>query len=224
MTITAKINKLLGWIYRNIPADLKILVPVSGGSDSALCFWLCSNALLNRTQGVFIGKPEHLHAEEWFRKTGPLCIESPLIPDLDPTQSEILRWAHFQIIAQFSKRVLIGSQNRTENTLGTYSLASRVATHLPIAGLWKSEVLEMCEYIGMPKEIIESSSLPDPSCGRTPELAAIPINLVDSFCKMRVGDIPGRYDILTAAQERYLSEICTRNLFKKSLPNLGPIV
>ena len=169
MNVMQKINAIMDWLYREIPQDMKALVPVSGGSDSALCFWLCSTALHGKTQGVYIGKPEHLRAEDWFHKTGSMCIESPLMPDLDPVQAEIMRWAHFQILASLGKRVLVGSRNRTEDILGTYSLASRVATYLLIIGLWKSEVLEICKYISAPKEIIESSSLPDPSCGRDAE-------------------------------------------------------
>lgn len=225
MNIHQKINAIVDWLYREIPKDLKILVPVSGGSDSALCFWLCSQAFPNKTQGVYIGKPEHLRAEEWFRKTGPMCIESPLIPDLDPTQAEIMRWAHFQILANLTKKVLVGSRNRTEHTLGTYSLASRVATHLPIVGLWKSEVLEMCEHIGVPQEIITASSLPDVDCGRTPELAVIPVDLVDYICKTMVGDIHhSRRDILTGNQGKYLYKIYVKNKFKQLLPKHGPIV
>ncbi len=229
MNITKKINAIMDWLYCEIPKDSKVLVPVSGRSDSALCFWLCSQAVSIKTQGVYIGKSENLLELEWFRKTGSLCIEPPLIPDLFPNQAEILRWAHFQMIAQLSKRVLIGSRNHTEDILGTYSLASRVATHLPIIGLWKSEVLEMCEHIGMPKEIIEASSLSDPNCGRPAELASIPIKAIDSFCMaVRCQSSENiswnNYVDLSNVPIPYLLGIREQNFFKRSLPKHGPIV
>lgn len=107
--------------------------------------------------------------------------------------------------------------------LGTYSLASRVATYLPLAGLWKSEVMALCEAAGVPREITDSSRRPDPDCGRPPEMAAIPFELVDRFLQVKVGERPEEdLGAVGADQLGYLESTYRRNQFKKDLP-LRPV-
>jgi NAD+ synthase len=119
---------------------------------------------------------------------------------------------------------LVGSRNRTEEVLGTYSLASRLATYLPIVGLWKSEVMELAEAVGIPDEILASSTRADPLCGRPTELAEIPFAAVDLFLQAQIG-LRQAIDLaaLSSAQVEYLSRVYRRNRFKAGLP-LRPAV
>jgi NH3-dependent NAD+ synthetase len=114
---------------------------------------------------------------------------------------------------------LAGSRNRTEEVLGNYSLASRLATYLPIVGLWKSEVMELARAVGVPDEILESSKRADPLCGRPPAIAEIPFTEVDLFLQTKIGLRPaGDLESLVPAHRDYLSNLYHRYRFKAELP------
>jgi NH3-dependent NAD+ synthetase len=218
-----RLQGVIDWIRRttDVAGGRGALVPVSGGSDSALCFWLCAAALpAGRAIAAYIG--DGLRCRSWFESVGPLHVfATPAVEFVaDP---EALRWAMMSSHARRQRCWTVGSRNRTEDSLGTYSLASRVATYLPLAGLWKSEVMALCETVGVPREITDSSRRPDPDCGRPAEMAAIPFELVDRFLQVKAGERP-REDLaaLSADQLGYLESTYGRNQFKKDLP-LRPV-
>lgn len=206
------IEKLVAWIRTNTPAGAKVLIPVSGGSDSALAFWLYAQAVPGRVKAVYCGA--NLRAKEWFEATGDVLYSDLAIEN--GKNAEIERWAHFLTLAIQENRILVGSRNRTEDTLGTFSHASKVCMHLPLAGTWKSEVMALCEFVGVPAEIIASSRQADPACGRPKRMADIPFGLVDAFLQNKQGaKIPLRAD---ASQLTYLEKTYAANAYKKQLP------
>ena len=209
------IEKLVSWIRTAAAGAHGLLVPISGGSDSALCFWLCRQALPGKVIGVHAGR--ELRALAWFERLGRVeMIETPGRHE----EREEMRWARFLAINLERGYWLAGSRNHTEDLLGTYSLASRVATFLPLVNVWKSEVLVLGREIGVPDEILASSLRADPDCGRPAELAEIPITKVEAFLLARErGTVAAD---LTSAQAAYLDTICRRNAFKQSLPQWGP--
>lgn len=208
------LEKLKEWLKTSIPSGHKVLIPISGGSDSALCFMLCSQIAKDSTLGVYIGTD--LRQRAWFEGIGNVHYGDPGVRELNP---EVDRWAYFLSLALSEDRILIGSRNLTENTFGTYSTASKVASFFPLGSLWKHEIMELCEYLNIPKEIIESSSRADPECGRPAELAAIPFRAVDAFLQEQLGD--SRAD-LTLDQRRYLEKVYRGNSYKAALPLIGP--
>ena len=211
----AAIETLTGWIAATAAKANGLLIPVSGGSDSALCFWLCNRALPGRVVGVYAGTD--LRRAGWFRSVGQ--VEFTETPGRHEEREE-MRWARFLSMSLARGFWLVGSRNRMEDELGTYSLSSRVATFLPLISVWKSDVQRLCAAVGVPDEIIASSLRADPDCGRPPELAEIPFDKVEIFLKARaVGRDP---DGLSAPQVSYLDGIRTRNAFKKTLPHRGP--
>jgi len=114
-----------------------------------------------------------------------------------------------------------GTRNKTEHILGTFSLASRLSSHLPLVGLWKSEILKLCKHVGVPEEIIASSKKADPACGRPQELVQIPLDLVDLFLQVKLGESRKDLDALTAPQREYLEDLYARGGFKRHLPLLS---
>ncbi|MEY4744602.1 MAG: Caulobacter phage CcrColossus [Candidatus Parcubacteria bacterium] len=194
-----------------------LLVPVSGGSDSALAFWLCTQAFPEKTVAVHAGRA--LRGRPWFERTGR--IEFTDVPGGDGEREE-MRWARFLAMGLSRRAWLVGSRNRTEDALGTYSLASRVATFLPVVGVWKSDVQRLCAQVGVPAEIIASSLKADPECGRPAELAEIPFGLIETFLRVRSGALPHEaLSALSAPQIAYLDGILRRNAFKSRLPIRG---
>jgi NH3-dependent NAD+ synthetase len=94
---------------------------------------------------------------------------------------------------------------------------------MPLAGLWKSEVMALCNFIGVPSEIMQSSRRADPDCGRPPEMAEIPLELIDLFLRANPGSASVRR-LLTPAQIAYLTSVRDRNAFKRALPTKAPRV
>jgi NH3-dependent NAD+ synthetase len=196
---------------------MEVLIPVSGGSDSALSFWLSAQRIKARTKGVYIGTD--LRRKDWFDTLGTVYLDTMSPGKQNP---EVARWAHFLSLCLEENRILIGSRNRTETYLGTFSNASRVAALLPLAGLWKHEVMELCAYVGVPEEIISSSLKADPECGRPESMADIPHEVVDRFLQEKLW--LNVNDALTApseTQSAYLEKIYTQNAYKVSLPIIG---
>ena len=141
-----RLQDLVDWIRRSASLAQGLLLPVSGGSDSALCFWLCAQAYPEKTMAVYCG--DQLRCQDWFAQQGPLHLV-PAPPDSQHREAQ--RWAHFLAMGLTEHRWLVGARTRTEEVFGTYSLASRLATYLPIAGVWKTEVMQFCDLVGVPE-------------------------------------------------------------------------
>lgn len=216
-----RLRRIIDWIRQTTDVEngRGVLVPLSGGSDSALCFWLCCQALpAGHIAGVHLG--QQLHCHQWFAEQGPVELVPLQSVEANP---EIERWAKLLHLSLKRRRWLVGTRNRTEDVLGTYSLASRVATYLPLVGLWKSEVMELAKHIAVPGEILESSQRADPHCGRPVEMAEVPFEFVDRFLMVKLKERdeahlqqipPGMLD--------YLDRIYQRYEFKRILPFRAP--
>ena len=223
-----RLQTVIDWIARIIdPAGSGrgAMVPVSGGSDSALCFWLCCKALPpGRAIALYVGRS--LRCADWFEALGTVhYLEEPApLHGAEGHRTEATRWAMTLSHARMQRCWVTGSRNRTEDVLGTYSLASRACTLFPLAGLWKSQVMELCAAVGVPVEITGSSKRADPDCGRPVELAEISFDDVDRFLRTKVGERPAT-DLakLDARQLEYLEGVYQRNRFKNELPYRAPV-
>ena len=144
-------------------------------------------------------------------------------PDAGPDDKDVLRWATMLTLSRRRGLWLVGTRNRTEEALGTYSMASRLAAYIPLAGLWKSEILDLCRVAAVPAEVIASSLRADPECGRPTELAEIPVGRIDLFLRVKEGELPEEsLTALGGAEIRYLEKIYQANRFKKLLPTRAP--
>ncbi len=208
-----KINLLLDWIKKTTPENADILIPISGGTDSALCFWLYNQVYPDRTLGVYFG--ESLRCHDWFASQGKVRIMK-LSEDVFEDM-ELFRWAKCIEIGLLENRILIGNRNKTEHIMGSFSLASRVSSFLPLMDLWKYEILELCQHIGVAPEVIESSSQADPRCGRPEELAQIPFLEVDRFLMEKIG-INDEVASISSEQKEYLEDLYRQGSFKRYLP------
>lgn len=213
-----RLKTLIAWIKKSTRRANGVLVPVSGGSDSALIFWLFNQACPEKTLGVFSGSK--LRSREWFESVGTIRrIPAPRGKE----DKEARRWATFSSIAIAENRWMVGSRNRSEQVMGNFSLSSRIATFLPLAGVWKSDVMELCSIAGVPKAITDSSRRADPDCGRPKELAEIPLELIDVFLKAKQSGVKrNQLKALTRPQIDYLERVYAVNQFRRHLPVVGP--
>lgn len=211
--------ELVNWIWRKAAPAKLLYVPISGGSDSGLNFAACARAYPKKVCGIFVGSPDQLRCREWFEAIGPVKYCDPVAHG---PFAEIARWAKFQELCIANNAWLVGSRNGTEERTGLYSLASRVATFLPLANIWKSDVMKLCDEIGMPVEITASSRRADPDCGRPAEMSEIPLELIDTFLKVKASELPDSAMLaLTDGQIDYLTHVVDQNAFKLSLPTKG---
>ncbi len=206
-------HQLTRWIQANTPPGLDVLIPISGGTDSAFCFWLYNQVFPERTVGVYVGN--NLRCESWFASVGTVRKIDPLPESFG--DAELSRWMQFLNICLIEHRVLVGTRNKTEQSFGTFSHASRLAFHLPLLGLWKSEIIALCGKIGVPEEILASSRRSDPVCGRPAELAQIPFEAVDAFLKAKIREtiVEPQLDL---TQKAYLETLYAQHHYKASLP------
>ncbi|MBX9670113.1 MAG: hypothetical protein K2X93_21110 [Candidatus Obscuribacterales bacterium] len=215
--MNTKVEVLEQWIRCNAKAANGLLIPVSGGSDGALTFALHSRVYPEKTVAVYAGT--ELRARGWFESIGPVRF----IEQFDGEFAELDRFTQFQKLCKRENRWLVGTRNRTEDVFGTFSLPSRMATYLPIVGLWKSDVMELCKLVGVPEEVIESSRRADPDCGRPAELAEIGLENIDLFLKVQIGLLGSEaLETFSAPQIEYLERAYKTNRFRSSLPVRGP--
>lgn len=216
----AVLERLKGWLTASARPAGGLLLPVSGGSDSALAFWLLNAVFPEKTVGVHAGTAEGLRCGAWFEKTGKMQY----LPNPTPAEdAEIMRWACFQVKARREGRWLVGARNRTEHELGAFSLASRAATLLPLSGVWKSDVIKLCHHIGVPEEVTASSRRADPDCGRPPEMSEVPLEEMDLFLRVKTSKLDaGALDAIPEKRLAYLERLFKGNRFRRDLPACGP--
>jgi len=227
-SIDARLVKLIDWMRKSAAPANGLLVPLSGGSDSALIFWLLNQAFPatpsanNKIIGVHVG--DNLRCREWFETVGTVRMVAK--PTLSAGQdAEVMRWATVQSLCVKERLWLVGSRTRTEEALGTFSYASCVATYLPLASILKSDVMELCALAGVPEEILASSRRADPDCGRPQAMAEIPLEQIDIFLRVKLQELPSNaLEALGEAAVKYLDGVYKRNQFKRVLPKRGPEV
>jgi hypothetical protein len=120
-----------------------------------------------------------------------------------------------------------GTRNATEQALATYSNISGAVSVQPILGLWKSEVLKLCQYLGVPTIAMEQSRTVDCDCGRF-DVAAKHIEEVDWVVMAREGLVSEAWlagalkPDLRAKLEAFVDEQLRYAGFKKEIPYAPP--
>lgn len=87
---------------------------------------------------------------------------------------------------------VVGTRNRSEDTLFNYSNASMAASLQPILHLWKSEILQISEHLNVPQITIAKSCETDCICGRL-RLPSQHIREVDLLLMVRRGELSSTY-------------------------------
>lgn len=178
---------LVEWCKEDFALAKGVYVPISGGSDGALLACLLAEAYPQKTHCVHFGTTKSLKASDWFESRFNVVYEK-----IENTSSfaEEKRWLSLQTKALTSDFWIAGSRNKTENVVGNFSLASSVCRVFPIANVWKSEVMQLGEYLEFPWAIMNSSRKADPTCGRTQEMVDIGIERTDLFYQVQQGSRP----------------------------------
>ena len=100
---------------------------------------------------------------------------------------------------------IVGTRNATENAIGAYSNLSKSASVEPIIDLYKSDILKICDELGVPKIAAQQSRQVDCDCGRF-DIAADNIEGVDAVLKHRRGLITDQ-QLANAIEPELLSKL-----------------
>lgn len=114
---------------------------------------------------------------------------------------------------------VVGTRNRTEDVLLNYSNASMTASLQPIIHLWKSEILQISQYLGVPQIAIDKSCETDCICGRL-SLPARHIPEVDRLLMVRCGELSNAKvsSVLSQPLTKFIAEQIAKARFKKNIP------
>ncbi|MBI2573164.1 hypothetical protein HYV86_04865 [Candidatus Woesearchaeota archaeon] len=183
-------ESLATWVVQTAQDSSGLVVGLSG-TDSGLTYLICSRAAQiagkekGWVQGIHYG--EQFAFADWFRQYG--AVEVIDLPKNTVLDEDTYRWAAIGSYGIQHNLWVVGSRTRTEQTLGDYSNASRIAVMQPVVGLWKSEVMDLVEKLEMPKNLVAAGWLGDPRCTcHRPGLMGR-LNAVETVLAARAGEI-----------------------------------
>lgn len=220
------------------------------GTDSIVAFCAAAKAFEkagkgNRMLGVHFAPSEDFlydHPEAkvhtWFREQvipwlAKYAPSAQIIVDTSiDWRCDGLRWGYLMdlsVVSNDHKRItrlpneqywVLGTRNHTEDMLLNYSNASTVASVQPIIHLWKSEILQIAEYLGAPKIALDKSCETDCICGRL-ALASNHIVEVDAILQNRNREFMKEFTMpigLKKQLNNFIDAQIIKNSFKKYIP------
>ena len=167
----------------------------------------------------------------WLNEVTPLA--ELVIDDSIKTSDDNMRWGRLRSLAikDMDPRGggiddhyhLFGTINATEKALGTYSLAAVKTSLAPITNLYKSEVLLLCEMLGVPQIAIDKSHEIDCDCGRF-DIQANHLHELDLYLMAQAGHVSHDHieqhidpNVLDRLIEFYIEET-ENNSFRSDAP------
>lgn len=166
-----------------------VVLGLSGGIDSAVVALLAHRVF--KDDLLCVKMPSHYSSQSSLEDADELCRDfglnvvtcsiEPMLkayeelnPDMDNLRrgnlSARLRMATIFDISAKQKALVLGTSNKSELMLGYGTLYGDLASALnPIGDLYKSEIYELAEYLGVPKSIIKKAPSADLWDGQSDE-------------------------------------------------------
>lgn len=219
----------------------KAVLGVSGGIDSAVVAFLLARAIgANNVVGVMLpyGGQSTVHSEEVITASGIRSEFFDISPMIDAYFSRESghdklrkgnkmareRMSVLYDRSQVHRALVVGTGNRTEIELGYFTLhgdgASAVA---PLASLYKGQVFQLAEYLGVPRSVIDKKPSADLWEGQTDEeeIGATYAEIDVILYHLDVGRSPE--DIVKLGMERTAVELVVRRIIANRYKLEGPV-
>ena len=172
------LKKIINFLKKEFKKRKKktAILAVSGGIDSALCAYLCKEADLDFYAVILPYKKSGAEGEKLAKALGLAknhIIKIDIASLVDSAQREISKFikmdqkdkgnimARERMVIQYAlarklKGLVIGTENLSEYYLGYFTLFGDQACDIsPIAGLLKTQVRELAEYISVPQWVLD---------------------------------------------------------------------
>jgi NAD+ synthase len=222
-----------------------LVMGLSGGLDSALALELCAKAVgSKRVLGLAlptsatppgdvsdaVSHASSLGVECKVISIDPLMESyAKLLPEAgDRAKGNLTARIRMGILYHFAASkdsLVIGTSDRSEIMIGYYTKWGDGGSDLlPIAGLYKTQVRELADHLGVPKQIIEKKSSPRLWPGQLAELeigmsyeGIDPILYLLMDKKMKLREVAKKLDI-SLASVRKIESMIEKSAHKRSMP------
>lgn len=226
----------------------RVVVGLSGGIDSAVVAVLAQKTfkddlLCVKMPSQYSSKSSLEDADELCRDFGINAITvsiEPMLkayeesnPDMDNLRrgnfSARMRMATLFDISAREAALVLGTSNKSELMLGYGTLYGDLASAInPIGDLYKSEVFEFAEYLGVSKSIIEKPPSADLWDGQSDEAdLGYTYAELDHALKLYVEDRLSKEEIVNMGVDKDMLEMIVgkifRNQFKRKMPVIAKL-
>ncbi len=251
MSKYADITEYLGLFLENEveKTGLKnVVVGLSGGLDSAVVAVLAQKVFGERL--LCVKMPSHYSSQSSLDDADELCRDfslrniicsiEPMLkayeqmnPELDNLRkgnfSSRMRMATLFDISARESALVLGTSNKSELMLGYGTLYGDLASAInPIGDLYKSEVFELAEYLGVSESIIKKPPSADLWAGQSDEAdLGYTYAQLDAAMKLYVDERLSKEEVLSRGiNEKMLDMIISkifRNHFKRKMPVIAKL-
>jgi len=222
-----------------------VVLGLSGGIDSAVVALLAQRVFKDNL--LCVKMPSQYSSQSSLDDADELCRDfninaitvsiEPMLrayeqlnPDMDNLRrgnlSARLRMSTIFDISAKQRALVLGTSNKSELMLGYGTLYGDLSSAInPIGDLYKSEVYELAEYLGVTKSIINKAPSADLWSGQSDEAdLGYTYSELDKVLKLYVEDRLSKEEIVEMGCDKDLIEMIIERIFRNQFKRKMPII